>query len=146
MSRPVAAISMLLVGVLAALQPAANASLSKLVGDLGAAFVSIAISAVIITVLLLAVGQPGRLSGVGSIRPEHVLGGVAGAAIVFVSLVAVRPLGAGALVSLLVTAQLVTSVAADRFGWLGLHHVGISVGRVLGIALTIAGTILITRT
>jgi transporter family-2 protein len=145
MSRPVAVICMLLVGVLAALQPAANASLSKLVGDLGAGFVSIAISAVIITVLFLAVGHPGRLSGLGSIKAEHVLGGVAGAAIVTVSLIAVRPLGAGTLVSLLVTAQLITAVVADRFGWFGLHHLGISAGRVVGIVLAIVGTILVTR-
>lgn len=146
MSRPVAIICTLLAGGLVALQPPANASLSRYVGDFGAAFVSIMISAVIIAALLVTIGHPGRLSGVGSIKPEHVLGGVAGAAIVTVSLVAVRPLGAGALVALLVTAQLVVAVAADRFGWLGLHHIGISVGRVLGIALAIAGTILVTRT
>lgn len=146
MSRPVAVICILAIGVLASLQPVANASLSKLVGDLGAAFVSLAISTVLIAVLFAAVGHPGRLSALGSIRIEHVLGGVAGAAIVAVTLVAVRPLGAGTLVSLLVTAQLITAVVADRFGWLGLHHVGISAARVLGIALAIAGTILVTRT
>jgi transporter family-2 protein len=146
MSRPVAVICVLCVGILAALQPAANASFSKLVGDLGAAFASLVISAIFIGVLLLAVGHPGRLSGIGSIRPEHVLGGVAGAAIVSVTLVAIRPLGAGTLVSLFVTAQLITAVVADRFGWLGLQHHGISATRLLGIALAIAGTILVTRT
>ena len=107
MSRPVAVICVLLVGVLAALQPAANASFSKLVGDLGAAFSSLVISAIFIGVLLVAVGHPGRLSGLGSIKPEHVLGGFAGAAIVTVTLIAVRSLGAGTLVSLFVTAQLI---------------------------------------
>jgi transporter family-2 protein len=146
MSRPVAVICVLLVGILAALQPVANASLSKLVGDLGAAFVSLMISTIVITVLLLAVGHPGRLSGVRSIRPEHVLGGIAGVAIVSITLVAVRPLGAGTLVSLFITAQLITAVVADRFGWLGLQHHGISATRLLGVALAIAATILVTRT
>jgi transporter family-2 protein len=146
MSRPVAVISVLCVGVLAALQPAANASFSKLVGDLGAAFASLVISAIFIGALLLAVGHPGRLSSIGSIRPEHVLGGVAGAAIVTVTLVAVRSLGAGALVSLFVTAQLMTAVVADRFGWLGLHRHAISGTRLLGIALAVVATILVTRT
>jgi len=145
-SRPVAVICVLAVGVLAALQPAANASFSKLVGDLGAAFSSLVISAIFIGVLLLAVGHPGRLSGLGSIRSEHVLGGFAGAAIVTVTLIAVKALGAGTLVSLFVTAQLITAVAADQFGWLGLHHHAINGTRVLGIALAIAGTILVTRT
>ena len=127
-------------------QPPANASLARHVGDLGAAFVSIAISAVIIGTLLLAIGHPGRLAGgIGSIRPEHVLGGVGGAAIVTVALIAVRPLGAGALIALLVTAQLVVAVVIDRFGWLGLSRVPISAIRVLGLVLAIAGTILVTR-
>ena len=146
MSRPVAVICTLLAGALVALQPPANASLSKYVGDFGAAFVSIVISMVIIGALLVTVGHPERLTGIGSIRLEHVLGGIAGAAIVTVSLIAVRPLGAGALVALLVTAQLVVAMVADRLGWFGLHHVGITAPRVLGIALAIAGTILVTRT
>ncbi|HEY1508421.1 MAG TPA: DMT family transporter [Solirubrobacteraceae bacterium] len=146
MSRPVAVICTLLAGGLVALQPPANASLSRYVGDFGAAFVSIMISAVIIGALLVTIGHPGRLAGIGSIRFEHVLGGIAGAVIVTVSLVAVRPLGAGALVALLVTAQLIVAVAVDRFGWLGVHHVGLTGTRWLGIALAIAGTILVTRT
>jgi bacterial/archaeal transporter family-2 protein len=146
MSRPVAVICVLLVGIMAALQPVANASFSKIVGDLGAAFASLVFSAVVIGVLLLAVGHPGRLSGITAIKPEHILGGVAGAAIVSVTLIAVKPLGAGTLVSLFVTAQLITAVVADRFGWLGLERHGITGTRLLGIALAIAATLLVTRT
>jgi bacterial/archaeal transporter family-2 protein len=146
MSRPVAVICVLSVGVLAALQPPANASFAKLVGDLGAAFASLVISAIFIGTLLLVVGHPGRLSNIGSIRPEHILGAVAGAAIVTITLIAVRTLGAGTLVSLFVTAQLITAVAADRFGWLGLHRHAITGTRLLGIGLAIVATILVTRT
>jgi transporter family-2 protein len=146
MTRPVAVICTLLVGGLIALQPLSNAALSKHVGDFGAAFISASITFLIIGVLLLAVGHPGRLAGLSAIRPEHALGGIGGAAIVVVSLVAVRALGAGALVALLVTAQLVVAVAADRFGWFGLHHIAISGTRVLGILLAIAGTVLVTKT
>ena len=145
MSRPVAVICTLGAGLLVGLQPAANAALSKHVGDFGAAFVSIVISATIIGVLLLAAGHPSQLSGIGSVRPEQLLGGVAGAAVVSVALVAVRPLGAGAVVALLVAAQLVISVVADRFGWFGLQHIGIGVGRSLGLVLVIGGTVLVTR-
>lgn len=146
MSRPVAVICVLLVGIMAALQPAANASFSKIVSDLGAAFASLVFSAVVIGVLLFTVGHPGRLSGITAIKPEHVLGGVAGAAIVTVTLIAVRTLGAGTLVSLFVTAQLIMAMVADQFGWLGLHHHAIHATRLLGVALAIAGTILVTRT
>jgi transporter family-2 protein len=145
MSRPSAIIFTALVGALIALQPPANSALAKHVGDVGAAFVSITISLAIITVVLLVAGAPGRLAGLSSFRPEYAVGGIAGAAVVFVSLAAVRPLGAGGVVAILVAGQLVVSVAADRFQWYGLHRVAIGAGRSLGILLVIAGTVLITR-
>jgi bacterial/archaeal transporter family-2 protein len=144
-SRPLALILTLAVGLLIGIQPAANGALSKHVGALGAAFVSLAISLVIVAVLLLSVGHPSRLSGIGQIRPEHLLGGIGGAAIVAVGILAVRPLGAGAVIALLVSGQIVISVVADRFGWFGVHHVSIGIGRSLGVLLVIAGTVLVTR-
>jgi transporter family-2 protein len=63
-----------------------------------------------------------------------------------VSLVAVRSLGVGGLTSVLVAAQLVVSVVADRFGWFGLPQIGLTPARWAGLALVIAGTVLVTRT
>lgn len=145
MSRGVAFICTLAAGALVALQPPANAALARHVGDLGAAFTSLVISTTVIAVLLLTVGHPGRLSGITGFRPEYAIGGLAGASIVAVSLIAVRPLGAGGVVALLVGGQLIVSVVADRFGWFGLHHVGIGPGRIAGLVLVMAGTVLITR-
>lgn len=145
MSRPVAFICTLAVGGLVALQPPANAALSHRVGDLGAAFVSVAISFTILGVLLLVAGHPGRLSGLSGFRPEYALGGIGGAAVVAVGLIAVRPLGAGSVIALLVAAQLIVSVVTDRLGWFGVHQVGIGAGRIAGLALVVAGTLLITR-
>jgi uncharacterized membrane protein YdcZ (DUF606 family) len=133
-------------GLIVGLQAPANAALSEHVGDLGAAFVSIAVAFMIISVLLVIVGHPGRLSGIGGARPEQFLGGVGAVAVVTAGLIAVRTLGAGAVVALLVCAQLVITVLADRLGWFGLHHTPIGVGRALGLALAVAGTVLITRT
>jgi bacterial/archaeal transporter family-2 protein len=145
MSRTVAILCTLAAGVLAAIQPPANASLARHVGDLGAAFVSLVFSAAIIGGLMLAFGDGGRLSGITTVRPEHALGGIAGATIVAVSLVAVRVVGAGAVVALLVAAQVIVSVIADRLGWFGLHHIALGTGRIAGVALMIAGTLLVTR-
>lgn len=145
MSRPLAIVLTVVAGLLVGLQPPANAALSRHVGDFGAALLSAAISSAIIGVVLLLVGEPGRLSAVTHARPEQLLGGLAGAVVVTVSLVAVRPLGAGAVVALLVAAQIVISVVADRLGWFGLHHVGLDAGRLLGVLLVIAGTVLVTR-
>jgi transporter family-2 protein len=145
MSRPVAFVCTLAVGGLVAFQPPANAALAGKVGDLGAAFVSVAISFTILGVLLVVAGHPGRLSGLSGFRPEYALGGIGGAAVVAVGLIAVRPLGAGAVIALLVAAQLVVSVVTDRFGWFGVHSVGIGAGRIVGLVLVVAGTLLITR-
>jgi bacterial/archaeal transporter family-2 protein len=146
MSRSVAFLLTLGAGLLIGLQPPANAALSKHVGDFGAAFVSLAVSLAIIGVLLVLVGHPGRLSGLTAIKPVELVGALGGAVVVLVGLVAVKPLGAGAVIALLVAAQLVTSVIADRFGWFGVAHAGIGAGRVLGVVLVCAGTLLVTRT
>jgi bacterial/archaeal transporter family-2 protein len=146
MSRTVAIICTLVAGVLAAIQPAVNASFARHVGDLGAAFLALICAGLIIGVLLVVFGDPSRLSGITSARPEHLIGPIAGATIVSVSLVAVRAVGVGAVIALLVAAQVIVSVVADRFGWFGVHQIGLSLGRVAGIVLVIAGTLLVTRT
>jgi transporter family-2 protein len=146
MTRPVALVCTVAVGLLVGLQPAANAAISEHVGDLAAAFVSLVVATTIIGVLLVLAGDPGRLAGVTALRPEQLIGAVGGAAVVTVGLIAVKPLGAGAVIALLVAGQVIISVVADRFGWFGVHPVPISAGRLVGVALVIAGTLLVTRT
>jgi transporter family-2 protein len=145
MSRAVALICAVVAGGVVALQPPANAQLARHVSDLGAALVSLLISVILMAALLLIAGHPGRLSGLSEFRPGYAVGGIAGATIVAVSLIAVRPLGAGGLISVLVAAQLAVAVVADRYGWFGLQHVGFSAGRWAGLALVIGGTVLLTR-
>jgi transporter family-2 protein len=145
-TRPVALVCTIAVGLLVGLQPASNAALSEHVGDLGAAFVSLLVATAIIGVLLLVAGHPGRLTGVTALGPEHLVGALGGAAVVAIGLVAVKPLGAGAVIALLVAGQVVISILADRLGWFGLHHVEIGIWRLLGVALIILGTVLVTRT
>jgi transporter family-2 protein len=146
MDRLTALIWTLVVGGMVALQPPANSSLAAHVGDLGAALVSLLISTVLVTLALVALGDPGRLSGISGMRPEHALGGIAGAAIVAVSLVTVRPLGVGGVTAALVCAQLAVSILVDRLGLLGVHQIPVTLPRLAGVALVIAGTLLITRT
>lgn len=55
---------------------------------------------------------------------------------------AVESIGDSGLTSALVTGQLLSSVALDRFGAFGLEKRDVTVARLAGVALLIAGTFL----
>ena len=143
MSRTVAFACTLAVGGLVALQPPANAALARHVGALGAALISAAITAIIPAVFLDVFSEPARLSGLAGFKPHYAIGGIGGAAVVAVSLVAVRPSRVAGVVSLLVAGQLVISV--HRLGSFGVAHVGLTPGRLAGVVACRGGTMLITR-
>ncbi|HEX6715051.1 MAG TPA: DMT family transporter [Thermoleophilaceae bacterium] len=142
--RALAIAATLLAGALVAAQPPANAQLSNHVGTLGAAFVSLVLSTLIVGALLVATGSYSELRGIGGFQPEHALGGIAGAAIVAVSLVTVKKLGAGGVAAATVCTQLIFSVVLDRLGAFDLEKIGLTPLRVFGIVLLIAGTVAVT--
>ncbi len=72
------------------------------------------------------------------------LAGITGAVAVFAGLLFVDKVGAGALNGLLITANLLTSVALDHFGWLGMRQVKAGPPRLLGAALMVGGIVLIS--
>ena len=93
--------------------------------------------------ILLVSGGAGQLSGLADFRPAYLLGGVAGAAVVTVTLVTVRTLGAGGVVAVTVCTQLIGSAILDRLGVLGLDRTPLTATRMLGFALLIAGTVIV---
>jgi transporter family-2 protein len=132
------------VGVLIAFQPPVNAQLSRFTGVLGAAFVSTAISAVVLTVLMTVTGSFGELRDLGQAPAFYLTGGLMGAVLVSVSLVTVKTLGAGGVVAATVSSQVIVSAVLDRLGVLGLAKTAITPLRMLGFALLILGTVLVT--
>ncbi len=143
MDRTIAVAVTLFAGALVAAQPPANALLARHVTALGAAFVSLALSTLIVGVLLVLVGEPGALRELTQFRPVHALGGIAGAAIVLVTLVTVRNLGAAGVTAALITTQLSASVLLDRLGVLGLAGEPIELPKLAGVALLFGGTYLV---
>lgn len=144
MARGLAIVVTLAAGALVAFQPPANALLARKVGDLGAAFTSLLFSTLIVGVLMVLAGQAGHLQGLSEFKAEHLLGGIAGAAVVLISLITVRSLGVGGVAAVLVSTQLIFSALIDRLGWLDVQKIGLTAPRLLGVALLIAGTVLIT--
>jgi transporter family-2 protein len=144
MTKAVALIATLVVGALVAFQPPVNSQLARHTSVLAAALISTTVSAAIVAVLTALSGNLGNLRGAGGGYWLYLGGGAIGAALVCVSLVTVRRLGAGGVVAATVSSQLITSAILDHFGVLGLARVALSPVRVAGVALLVAGTFLVT--
>jgi transporter family-2 protein len=133
-------------GALQALGAVLNAELrGALTNPWLAADVSfIPVLAVFVLVFLLRpypLPAPDDLKGVRWWMP---LAGVAGAAAVFAGLLLVDKVGAGAFNGLLITANLLASLALDHFGWLGMRKETFGARRGAGCMLMIAGILLIS--
>jgi bacterial/archaeal transporter family-2 protein len=144
MSRVLAAVATVGVGALIALQPPINSELGKRTSVIAAAFISTAVAAVLLGMLALVLGEAGYVRRVPHIPVIYLTGGLMGAVLVSVSLITVRTLGAGGVVAATVAGQLVVSAFLDRFGVLGLDRVGLTPARLLGFALLLGGTALVT--
>ncbi len=72
-------------------------------------------------------------------------GGLFGAIFIGLAVVLVPNLGAATFFALLITGQLLASVAFDHFGLLGLAQRSIDLPRLIGVALLIGGVVLIRR-
>ena len=133
-------------GGLVALQAPINSNLGKSVGTFAASSVSFAIGlTVLVAITLVAGGGFGDVSNAGDLRWYYLTGGVLGAAYVTTVLLSVRELGAGGVTAATIAGQLTMSVLIDRAGVLGLEQRGLTLQRVIGIALLAAGTVLIVR-
>ena len=144
MERLLAVLATIGVGAIIALQPPVNSELAKRTSIVAAAFVATAIAAVALGAIVVVLGEAGELRKVLHIPPLYLTGGLMGAVLVTVSLVTVRTLGAGGVVAATVSGQLVVSAILDQFGFLGLDRIGLTPPRLLGFALLLAGTALVT--
>jgi transporter family-2 protein len=71
------------------------------------------------------------------------VGGALGAFYVTSTVVAPGRMGVAAYFGILVAAQLVMSVVADQFGWLGFEQHAVTPLRAVGVALLVGGAILV---
>ena len=75
-----------------------------------------------------------------------VAGGVLGGAYVTISTLLIPRIGAAALMAFLVAGQLLAGMVLDRVGFLGMAVREISLGRVAGALLLMAGALLVRLT
>ncbi|HEY1284950.1 MAG TPA: DMT family transporter [Solirubrobacterales bacterium] len=132
-------------GGLIALQAPINAGLGRATGSLPAALVSFGVGTLALAAIVVLSGQAGGLGSTFEVSWYYLLGGLLGAAYVANALVAVTAIGAGGVAAATITGQLLASVAIDRLGLFGLEQVSLSPERVIGVALLLAGTVLVVR-
>ncbi|MCE3266900.1 MAG: hypothetical protein K0S15_1609 [Solirubrobacterales bacterium] len=139
-----AAAATLALGAVVALQPPVNSELGRRTSDLGAAFISVAVTFLLVGAIFVIFGDLSSLSRVRDVPLIYLTGGLYGALFVGVSLVTVRSLGAGLTIALLIAAQLVVAALLDHFGVLGLEQIELSPLRVVGMAALLAGVVLMS--
>ena len=137
----------LFAGVLQAAGNSMNARLrATLVNPWLAATVSFSLIVFVFVTLFVVMPTPlptlAQVSGMPWWAP---LGGIAGAVAVFGGLVFVDKVGAGPFNGLLITANILTSLAVDNFGWLGMTTHAQSPTHLFGAALMVAGIVLIAK-
>lgn len=143
MEKLLAVLATIAVGATIALQPPVNSQLARGSTVLVAAFVSTAIAAVLLGLVVALAGQAGDVSKVTEVSPFYLTGGLMGALLIGVSLVTVRTLGAGGVVAATVVGQLAVSAVLDRAGAFGLDPVALTPARIVGFGLLLAGTALV---
>jgi bacterial/archaeal transporter family-2 protein len=145
MDKGLAVLLTAVAGGLIALQAPINAGLGKATGNLPAALVSFSIGTAALAAIVVLSGKAGGLGNTFDVSWYYLLGGSLGAIYVFNALVAVSVIGAGGVAAATIFAQLTASVVIDRLGLFGLDEVALTPERILGIALLLAGTVLVVR-
>ena len=137
----------LLTGVAIAIQTGVNTQLRlHLGGALPAVFVSFAVGMILIVFALVGLRTPFPLAQLTRAPWWMWLGGVLGLFIVSTNIIVAPRLGAALLMSLAVSGQLGAAVILDHYGAFAFPVHPISVGRVVGSVLLIAGVALIRFT
>ena len=134
-----------LAGGLIALQAPINAGLGRATGSLPAALVSFLVGTIALAALVVVSGKASGLGSTFDVSWYYLLGGLLGAVYVANALIAVTSIGAGGVAAATITGQLTASVAIDRLGLFGLDQVPLSPERIIGVALLVAGTLLVLR-
>ena len=145
MDRSVAIIATAVAGGLIALQAPINGTLGRTTGSLAAALISFVVGTLALAIIVALAGQGSGIGGITDVAPVYLTGGLLGAVYVTCALITVGTVGAGGVAAATITGQLIASVALDRLGAFGLEQAPLTVERLIGVALLLAGTYLVVR-
>ncbi|MBR0698818.1 DMT family transporter [Bradyrhizobium diazoefficiens] len=113
------------------------------VGTVSFTVATLAMASVLLVTLALPNTSRPRIQGVSAMPWWGWLGGVAGANYVTIIFTSIPVIGAAAAVALTVAGQQIAAVFVDKFGWFRLPRRPISLLRLAGVILLLAGVALI---
>lgn len=133
-------------GAATAVQSPTNAMLARAVGSsVNASFVSFLVGTIALAVLVL-IGQARPDWAATRALPWYAwIGGLYGVCFVVAATWGVPRLGVALTITLMVAGQLLISVVLDHYGAFGAPRQPINVGKITGVALVIAGVLLVRR-
>lgn len=139
-------IAVVLAGGATALQAPTNAKLMTAVGSpVNAALVSFAVGTVALAVLALMMQTRPDLTAAKSLPWYAWIGGLYGVIFVVAATWGVPRLGVALTITLMVAGQLLVGLVLDHFGAFGQPVQPMNLGRIAGVALVIAGVVLVRR-
>lgn len=139
----------LLMGTLIPAQALMNAKMRTFVlNPMYSSIINFAVGAMLIlavTGVAIALGQAGNWRGAHHAPWWAWLGGLIGASVVLIGILAVPKIGAANYSVAIIAGQLFGALMLDHFGWLGVQQHSISPPRLLGAGLLMIGVWLIQR-
>ncbi|HYC69344.1 DMT family transporter [Brevundimonas sp.] len=141
-----AMIAVVLGGAATSLQAPTNAKLMGAVGSpVNAAFVSFAVGTAALGILAVILQVRPDIAASRALPWYAWVGGLYGAIFVVAAAWGVPRLGVATTIILMVAGQLLLSVVLDHFGAMGMPKQPISLGRVAGVGLVIAGVLMVRK-
>lgn len=135
-----------LAGAMMAVQTPTNAMLGRALGSpVASAFMSFVIGALLLGLVMLAAGIRPDFAAGRSVPWYAWVGGAYGAAFVAFAAFAAPRIGVAALITATIAGQLATALLLDHSGAIGLARQPVGVRRLSGVALVLAGALLVRR-
>ena len=131
-------------GVAVAIQPSINGRLAQRVGFVESSFISFAVGTLVLLAVLLLGGR-GSLRALGDVRWWELTGGFLGAFFVTLTIVIVPRIGTASAMAATITAQLMTGLLLDHYGFFGFRTVPLDGKRFVGAVLLFIGASLVFR-
>ena len=136
----------LLAGIGLPLQIGLNHMVAKASTALWSSAISFVVGTIAMFAVVFATKQPiPTLQNLSTVPTFAWVAGLLGAFYVTTSIIAAPKIGAAALVTLVVTGQVIASLIIDHYGFAGFPQQSISFGRIAGALLLIAGVVLIKK-